>query len=120
MFHPGTPAALEQTKVCLDHLAEKVKDPKLRELLTPNYPMWARRTLYTNDFYPTLALPHVELVAEKILRIEADGIVSSTAQAKMVHNAGVGYSVEEPIDAAAPTKKREIDVIICELRQGTE
>ncbi|ACY97407.1 MULTISPECIES: flavin-containing monooxygenase [Thermomonospora] len=56
------------------NLHAHIKDPALREALTPDYPMGCKRILLSNDYYPALAEPHVELITDPIERITADGI----------------------------------------------
>lgn len=45
--------------------------------LTPPYPLGCKRIIYANDYYPTLAQPHVALVTEGIARVTANGIVTA-------------------------------------------
>jgi cation diffusion facilitator CzcD-associated flavoprotein CzcO len=56
------------------HLGRAVSDPELREKLTPRYSIGCKRVLISNDYYPALAQPNVEVVTEGIDRVEADGI----------------------------------------------
>jgi cation diffusion facilitator CzcD-associated flavoprotein CzcO len=56
------------------HLGRAVSDPELREKLTPRYSIGWKRVLISNDYYPALAEPNVEVVTEGIERIEADGL----------------------------------------------
>jgi acyl carrier protein len=58
------------------HIAAQVPDPRLRELLTPDYAIFCRRVLLSSDYYPTLLKPHVELVTDSIDRFEADRIIT--------------------------------------------
>ena len=46
----------------------------LQAALAPPYPLGCKRIIYANDYYPTLAQPHVALVTEGIERITAKGI----------------------------------------------
>lgn len=55
-------------------LEEKVKDPVLREKLTPKYPMGCKRQLVSNEWYDAMVRPNVELVTDPIARILPDGI----------------------------------------------
>ncbi len=60
---------------CRDYLAS-IRDPELREKLTPDYEPGCKRLILSADFYPTLQKEHVDLVTEKIDRIEAGGVVT--------------------------------------------
>ncbi len=76
-------------RIAHQHLARQVLDPVLREKLTPRYTMGCKRVLVSDDFYPTLTRPNVELVIEHIREIRPHSIVTDDG------------------------KKYEIDVLIC-------
>jgi len=48
-------------RAALDHLHAQIADPKLRAALTPDYVIGCKRILVSNNFYPTLTRPNVEL-----------------------------------------------------------
>ncbi|MHB8218714.1 MAG: flavin-containing monooxygenase [Acidimicrobiales bacterium] len=52
------------------HLAAQVPDPDLRARLTPAYEMGCKRILLSNDYYPTLSRPNVDLVTDPIVGID--------------------------------------------------
>ena len=56
------------------HIAASVRDPARRAALTPSYRMGCKRILLSNDFYPALARPNVELVTAAIDRVEPAGV----------------------------------------------
>jgi cation diffusion facilitator CzcD-associated flavoprotein CzcO len=58
------------------YLARSVRDPALREKLRPRYRLGCKRVLPTNDFYPALQRPNVELVTEGIREVTPAGIVT--------------------------------------------
>jgi cation diffusion facilitator CzcD-associated flavoprotein CzcO len=60
----------------LRYLAKQVRDPVLRRKLTPDYHLGCKRILPTNDYYPALQRPSVELVTEGIETITPRGIVT--------------------------------------------
>ena len=55
-------------------LETQVPDGPLRELLTPDYAFGCKRVLISDDYYPALGRDNVELVTERITRIEPEGI----------------------------------------------
>lgn len=57
-----------------------VKDPKLREALTPKDPYACKRGLVSDDFYPALQLPHVELVPEALSAVRAEGVTTASGR----------------------------------------
>ena len=58
-------------------LDEQITDPQLRERCTPDYVIGCKRVLFSNDWYPTLARPDVELVTDAIERIVPGGVVTA-------------------------------------------
>jgi cation diffusion facilitator CzcD-associated flavoprotein CzcO len=62
------------------HLATQMPDPELRAKLTPDYQLGCKRALPSNDFYPALSQPNVDLVTEPIARIEPDGILTTDGE----------------------------------------
>jgi cation diffusion facilitator CzcD-associated flavoprotein CzcO len=62
------------TALALLHLRHQVKDPVLRERLTPDYRIGCKRVLLSDDYYPAVAESNVRLVTEPITEVEPDGI----------------------------------------------
>ncbi|MEX1178546.1 MAG: NAD(P)/FAD-dependent oxidoreductase [Nitriliruptor sp.] len=63
------------TELARRHMQRDVEDPQLREQLTPDYPIGCKRILQSNDWYPALARPNVDVVGSGVARIEADAVV---------------------------------------------
>jgi cation diffusion facilitator CzcD-associated flavoprotein CzcO len=53
-----------------------VRDPALREKLTPKYPIGCKRVLMSNDFYPAIQRENVELVTDGIREVREQSIVT--------------------------------------------
>jgi cation diffusion facilitator CzcD-associated flavoprotein CzcO len=83
-FDEGTLARRGMLKTAAVHRARQVPDPTLREALTPPYPLGCKRIIYSNDFYPALTRPHVELVTTGIERITPRGIVTADGRERPV------------------------------------
>jgi cation diffusion facilitator CzcD-associated flavoprotein CzcO len=58
-------------------LRAQITDPQLREKCVPDYVMGCKRVLFSNDWYPTLDRPNVELVTDPIERIVGDGVITA-------------------------------------------
>lgn len=56
-------------------MQKEIKDPKKRKQLTPDYTMGCKRILISNDYYPTLNAPHVDIIDTGIQRITQNGII---------------------------------------------
>ena len=76
-FEEGTLARRAMLATAASHLHRQVPDPDLRRRLTPPYPLGCKRIIYSNDFYPALTRPNVELVTDAIERVTAQGVVTS-------------------------------------------
>ena len=53
-----------------------IKDPVLREKVTPRYALGCKRVLLSDDYYPALTRPNVEVLTDGIARVDESGIVS--------------------------------------------
>ncbi len=56
------------------HIRDSIADPVLREKVTPNYQIGCKRVLPSNDYYPAIQRPNVELVTEPIASISEKAI----------------------------------------------
>jgi cation diffusion facilitator CzcD-associated flavoprotein CzcO len=54
-----------------------VADPELRAKLTPAYRAGCKRMLISDDYYPALVRPNVDLVTAPITEIRADAVVAA-------------------------------------------
>ena len=71
---------VEEVPIPLAHLHAQVADTDLRAKLTPDYEIGCKRVLISNDFYPALTRPNVELVTEAIERMTPRGVVDATGR----------------------------------------
>lgn len=62
------------------HLAAQVPDPALRQKLTPSYRVGCKRILVSDNYYPSLQQPNVELVTEAITEVQGDQVVTADGQ----------------------------------------
>jgi cation diffusion facilitator CzcD-associated flavoprotein CzcO len=58
-------------------LRAQIADPGLRAKCVPDYVMGCKRVVFSNDWYPALARPNVELVTDPIDRIASGGVVTA-------------------------------------------
>ena len=54
-----------------------ISDPELRAKCVPDYRLGCKRVLFSDDWYPTLTRPNVELVTDPIERIAPGGVVTA-------------------------------------------
>jgi cation diffusion facilitator CzcD-associated flavoprotein CzcO len=78
-------------------LRSQIADPELRARCVPDYVLGCKRVAFSNDWYPALARPDVELVTERIERIVPDGVVTAdgTTRAADVIIYGTGFKAGE-------------------------
>ena len=81
----------------LRHMHAQVADEALREKLTPQYAMGCKRILISNDYYPALQKPNVELVSSGIEEIRARSIVTADGVERHVDTIihGTGFQAAE-------------------------
>ncbi|MGH8734229.1 MAG: flavin-containing monooxygenase, partial [Burkholderiales bacterium] len=80
------------------HLRRQVRDPELRARLTPAFSLFCKRILLSNDWYPALQKPNVELVTEGIQEIRGTTILCADGSEREVDTIifGTGFHVTDP------------------------
>ena len=64
-------------------LRSQIADPGLRAKCVPDYVMGCKRVVFSDDWYPALARPNVELVTDRIVRIVPDGVFTADGTARV-------------------------------------
>jgi cation diffusion facilitator CzcD-associated flavoprotein CzcO len=64
-------------RIASRHLAAQVADPVLRERLTPDFEVGCKRIMLSNDYYPALQQPNVELVTEAVVEVRPHAVVTA-------------------------------------------
>jgi cation diffusion facilitator CzcD-associated flavoprotein CzcO len=85
-------------KIALAHLRKQVRDPELRRKVTPHFRLGCKRVLLSNEWYPALARPDVELVTDAISHVEGNAIVLADGTRREVDTIifGTGFHVTDP------------------------
>ena len=73
-------------RIAIAAMRRSIKDPAVVRALTPAYPIGCKRILFSNDYYPALARPNVELVTAGVARATPAGIASNDGR---LHEADV-------------------------------
>ncbi|HEY0487295.1 MAG TPA: NAD(P)/FAD-dependent oxidoreductase [Mycobacteriales bacterium] len=78
-------------------LRKEIADPELRRKLTPSYRLGCKRVLISNDYYPALAQPNVDVETEKIVEITEREIVTADGARHEVDTIvfGTGFHVTD-------------------------
>jgi len=98
--HPRVTRLLE--KVARRHLHQSVADPVLREKLTPSYAIGCKRILLSDDYYPALVRPNVEVVSAPVVAVRPQGVVDADGREHQVDTIifGTGFhTTDQPIAA---------------------
>jgi cation diffusion facilitator CzcD-associated flavoprotein CzcO len=95
-------------RMALGHLYSQVGDPDLRERLRPSYALGCKRILPSDDWYPALVKPNVEVVTEGIREVRPHSIVSADGSEREVDTIifGTGFHVSE-VPIAARVRGRD-------------
>jgi cation diffusion facilitator CzcD-associated flavoprotein CzcO len=59
------------------NMGRAIKDPELRRKLTPDYRIGCKRILLSNDYYPALAKPNVDVVASGLREVRGSTLVAA-------------------------------------------
>ncbi|HEX8742755.1 MAG TPA: NAD(P)/FAD-dependent oxidoreductase [Thermoleophilaceae bacterium] len=84
------------------HLERQVRDPALRAKLRPEYTLGCKRTLLSNNWFPALGKPNVEVVTDGIERVTKTGVVTRDGEEREVDTIifGTGFCSTDPPIAA--------------------
>jgi cation diffusion facilitator CzcD-associated flavoprotein CzcO len=102
-FH-GNPGVVDKyRKRAVDFISTAVEAGELRDVLTPDYTPGCRRRLISDDWYPALQRPNVELVTTGVSHVTRDSVVSPDGSERKVDTIifGTGFAAT---DFLAPMK----------------
>jgi cation diffusion facilitator CzcD-associated flavoprotein CzcO len=87
------------TEIATHHLEKHIKDPKLRATLKPNYDLGCKRVLVSDDYYPALTRPNVELITDAIAEVRERSIVTADGVERPIDVLifGTGFRATEPL-----------------------
>ncbi|HET6710478.1 NAD(P)/FAD-dependent oxidoreductase [Amycolatopsis sp.] len=97
----GHPAIMKAGElIAKRNIAKAIKDPALRKKVTPDYTMGCKRVLISNDYYPALARPNVEVNTAGIKEVKAHSIVDSAGVEHEVDAIiyGTGFKVTDALE----------------------
>lgn len=73
-FQPGSATARAVARLCRWQLQRQVRDPALRQALTPAYPLGCKRVLVSSDYYPALQQAQVRLETTPVAAATPQGL----------------------------------------------
>lgn len=79
------------------HMRRAIHDPEFRRRLTPGYRIGCKRILLSNDWYPALARPHVNLVDSALREVRGSTVVAADGRTAEVDALifGTGFRVTD-------------------------
>ncbi len=82
-----------------NHIRRQISDPELRRQVTPDYEFGCKRVLMSNNYYPALEQPNMELVTDGIKEITETGVVTNDGQHREVDVIiyGTGFKAADPV-----------------------
>jgi cation diffusion facilitator CzcD-associated flavoprotein CzcO len=97
----GHPAIMKAGElIAKRNIAKGIKDPALRKKVTPDYTMGCKRVLISNDYYPALSRPNVDVNTAGIKEVKAHSIVDSAGVEHEVDAIvyGTGFKVTDALE----------------------
>lgn len=76
----GSKENLEAEAKSRDYMMSQITDENLRKKLIPNYPFLTKRLILSNTYLATFQRSNVELVTEKLQKVDAHSIVDSAGK----------------------------------------
>jgi cation diffusion facilitator CzcD-associated flavoprotein CzcO len=85
-------------------LRKQVRDPELRQRLTPDYVIGCKRILLTRRWYPAVSAPNVEMISEGLAQIDGTTLIGSGGSRCTVDAVvfATGFTPTEPPVAGFP------------------
>jgi cation diffusion facilitator CzcD-associated flavoprotein CzcO len=101
------------------HMEHQIDDPELLEKVTPDYTIGCKRILPSNRWYRALTKPNVELVTDRIERVNGRAIVTADGREREIDAIvlGTGFHVTD-IPAAHRIRGRD-GVLLEDLWHGS-
>ena len=84
-------------RIPIAHMKKAIRDPELRRKLTPDYSIGCKRILPTNEWYPALAQPNVEVIASGLSEVRPHSVVAADGTEREVDTIifGTGFHVTD-------------------------
>lgn len=99
--------------VARGHIRRQVKDPVLREKLTPDYTIGCKRILISDDYYPALTQSNVEVIAQGVREIRANSVVADDGSEREVDVIiwGTGFHAADPVPRGVFFGREGVDIL---------
>lgn len=83
----------------LQHIRKQIKNPELRKKVTPDYTIGCKRILMSDEYYPALDSPNVDVITTGIREVRANAIVTVDGIERPVDAIifGTGFKATDPV-----------------------
>ena len=84
-------------RMALRNLRRQVHDPRMREKLTPDYPIGCKRILISNEWYPAITRSNVEVIASGLQEVRDNRVVGTDGSEREVDAIvfGTGFATND-------------------------
>lgn len=95
------------------HLKRQVKDPQLRAQLTPDFTFGCKRVLISDDYYPALTQPNVDVISTGIREVREHSVITTDGIERPVDCIifGTGFKAQDPLPRGAIFGRGGMDVL---------
>lgn len=117
------PKIMELPKLlALRHIRRHIKDPELRRKVTPDYMFGCKRVLISDDYYPALAQPNVDVITSGIREVREHSIVDSDGVEREIDAIifGTGFKATDPVPAGTIFGRGGVDLTERAWKDGPE
>jgi len=82
----------------LNHIRRQISNPELRAKVTPDYTIGCKRILISNDYYPALDKPNVDVITTGIREVRPHSVVTTDGVEREVDAIifGTGFAATDP------------------------
>ena len=104
------------------NLHKHVSDPQLRRRLTPDYPLGCKRVLISNDWYPAITRPNVEVLPTGLAEVRPHSVVGADGNEREVDAIifGTGFAGSDFLAPMTITGRKGLDLRGDAWRDGAE
>ena len=83
----------------LNHIHNQISDPVLRKKVTPDYTIGCKRILMSDNYYPALDQPNVDVITTGIREVTANSVITVDGEAREVDAIiyGTGFKATDPM-----------------------
>lgn len=100
-------------RCALNHIRAQISDRELRKKVTPDYTIGCKRILMSDDYYPALGQPNVDVITTGVQEIKTNSIVTADGIERNVDAIiyGTGFKATNPIPSKLISGRNDVDLV---------